>query len=303
MKKIISISQILITVFLLSTILYLYDFDKIFLYINKIDVKFLILFTFLGFLSIFIACIRFRLILQFLKYDYEFKNIVKNVFLGSFINQTPLTIIGGDISRMISLKNKGIKLTSGFVAVSLDRLLGMFSLLLLTSVLLHNFSQILENAVLFNMILLVVLIGWIGLVFLTLFKIFNINIKKINFINQLSVSLINIIKSPIILVKIVILSLLLNFLTILLVYLICFSIEINISLLNCLYIVPITMYFSLLPLSIGGWGVREGMFVITFGALLIGVEQSLAVSIVLGSLNLFIALPGAFMLKSLFFNK
>ena len=154
MKKIIPFIQIMFTVCLLITIIYVYDLKKILLYIYIIDFRFLVLFILLGFLSIFIACIRFGIILKFFKIEYKFINIIKNIFIGSFINQTPLTVVGGDISRMISLKNEGIRLTNGFITVSIDRLLGMFSLLLLSTLLLYNFSKLLDNNILFNTILL-----------------------------------------------------------------------------------------------------------------------------------------------------
>lgn len=302
MKKTLSIFQFFLTLILLCSVLYIFDLEQIIFHIKDFNLSFLFLFLCLSFFNIFLVCIRFSIILKFLKYEYNFIDIVKNIFLGSFINQTPLTILGGDISRIISLKNTGINLNSGFIAVSIDRLLGLFSLILLVTICLYGIFKILDNIILFNMIVFATSLGWGGLFFLIFFKKMNINIKKIDLINQLSISLINIFKS-LILYKILVLSILLNFITIVTIYYICYSMKIDISLLNCLLIVPVTMYFSLLPISIGGWGVREGMFAIALGSLSVPAEKSIAVSIIFGCVSLIVTLPGAFMLGNLLMNK
>lgn len=52
------------------------------------------------------------------------------------------------------------------------------------------------------------------------------------------------------------------------------------------------MLVSLLPISLGGWGVREASVVAMFGALGVAPERALAVSVAFGLLQLAFSLPG-----------
>ena len=52
------------------------------------------------------------------------------------------------------------------------------------------------------------------------------------------------------------------------------------------------MLISVLPISLGGWGVREASVVALFGALGVASEQALALSVAFGLLQLMTSLPG-----------
>jgi glycosyltransferase 2 family protein len=61
---------------------------------------------------------------------------------------------------------------------------------------------------------------------------------------------------------------------------------------DCLVIVPLANLVQAVPISIGGWGVREGFFVAAFGMTGLAAPDALAVSILLGLVNLVVSLPG-----------
>lgn len=58
-------------------------------------------------------------------------------------------------------------------------------------------------------------------------------------------------------------------------------------------VLPATLLLSLLPLSIGGWGVREGVIAGAFSALGHPAEPAVAASVVFGLAHAVAALPGA----------
>jgi len=72
------------------------------------------------------------------------------------------------------------------------------------------------------------------------------------------------------------------------------AVGISVSFAAALTVVPIVMLISLLPISIGGWGVREGTMVIGLG--LLGVESSdaLLISVMYGLSATAIGLAGGF---------
>jgi hypothetical protein len=59
-----------------------------------------------------------------------------------------------------------------------------------------------------------------------------------------------------------------------------------------LLMVPLVGLMMVVPISIAGWGVREGVMVVGFGYLGVAPEAALALSILYGLLILAIALPG-----------
>jgi uncharacterized membrane protein YbhN (UPF0104 family) len=65
-----------------------------------------------------------------------------------------------------------------------------------------------------------------------------------------------------------------------------------VSLFDCLVLVPIIIQVSLLPISIGGWGVRESVAVIGFGYFGVSGEVALASSVIFGFLMLVFSLYG-----------
>ena len=62
--------------------------------------------------------------------------------------------------------------------------------------------------------------------------------------------------------------------------------------LDLLILIPPVMLVSMIPLSIGGWGLREGAMVVAFGYAGIESSQALAVSVLLGVATLAVGVPG-----------
>lgn len=64
--------------------------------------------------------------------------------------------------------------------------------------------------------------------------------------------------------------------------------------LQVLATVSMAVFVSLLPISVNGWGVREGAMVLGLSALGVPAATALAVSVLFGFGNLLVAVPGAF---------
>lgn len=67
----------------------------------------------------------------------------------------------------------------------------------------------------------------------------------------------------------------------------------SLSLAACFVLVPFIILLAMLPISVAGWGVREGAMIMGFSTLAIASEISLAVSIAFGFILLLTSLPGA----------
>ena len=64
------------------------------------------------------------------------------------------------------------------------------------------------------------------------------------------------------------------------------------SLLDCVTLVPPVILLMTLPISISGWGVREGAMVTAFGFIGVSPEATLVASFIFGLMTMAVAVPG-----------
>ena len=76
------------------------------------------------------------------------------------------------------------------------------------------------------------------------------------------------------------------------VYFIAMSLGLNITLVDCLALIPPVILITTLPISIAGWGVREGAMVAAFSLIGVAAEGALVLSLLFGLLVVATSLPG-----------
>lgn len=76
------------------------------------------------------------------------------------------------------------------------------------------------------------------------------------------------------------------------VYLLARGLDLEVTLVDCLALFPPILLVITLPISIAGWGVREGAMVAAFGLVGVSEEGTLALSLVIGLLGAATAVPG-----------
>jgi uncharacterized protein (TIRG00374 family) len=70
------------------------------------------------------------------------------------------------------------------------------------------------------------------------------------------------------------------------------SLSMNVSLLECMILMQPVALVANLPITVGGWGVRETAMIALFGLIGVPASATLVLSIQLGLLSLLVALPG-----------
>jgi hypothetical protein len=74
--------------------------------------------------------------------------------------------------------------------------------------------------------------------------------------------------------------------------------RISVELGDCIALVPSITLLAALPISIAGWGVREGSAIFVLSLVGVRLEDALLLALTLGMLQLLTALPGALFLKA-----
>jgi hypothetical protein len=76
------------------------------------------------------------------------------------------------------------------------------------------------------------------------------------------------------------------------IYILALGLKLDVSMLDCLALFPPVMLATTLPISIAGWGVREGAMVAAFGLIGVSQEGAVVLSLLAGILAIVASLPG-----------
>jgi glycosyltransferase 2 family protein len=92
--------------------------------------------------------------------------------------------------------------------------------------------------------------------------------------------------------EIILLSICAQLFGLVLIWLILRDLGANVSFVDVVVVAPVVLILLVLPISVAGWGLREGLFVLGFGLLNVPEDVALAASIVYGLINLVASLIG-----------
>ena len=240
-----------------------------------------------------VAASRWYLIMSRIGFGQPFLFFLKSYFKGTFFNQGLPTSIGGDGLRILDCSRGKEAAEDAFYGVFIDRIIGLAGLLLLNITALAMNRTLLPINVYYP--LLVILSGLtcslILLFFLRKFRFF-VTGRYLGFLGRLSERYFLVYSSLTSISAQLGLSILTHLLAMTAFLMIGRGVGLDFSLQVYLVLVPPVILLTILPISLAGWGVREGAMVGFF--LLVGADKSrvLTFSILYGLVALVASLPG-----------
>lgn len=270
------------------------DIDQLFAILSKSHGGYIMLAFIAQMASTFLAAYRWRLIMEELGFHEKVSFYVQSYFKGTFFNQVLPGSIGGDATRMIDLVRKEYDKKDAFYGIFVDRVVGLVGLLVLNltaNLIFYDFFP----QWLYNLINVVTLGGIAGfLLMLNLDKFtFLSGLKGLDLFHRLGVRMARLYHSRLLLLKHILLSVIVHLFTVVAIYFLALSVDVWNGIGIYLVAVPPVFLLTIVPISLAGWGVREGAMV---GILmLVGIPKAkiLAMSILYGILLILTALPGA----------
>ena len=240
----------------------------------------------LTFLQLALSAERWKYVLIMMGHKISYKFALKIQFIGMFFNQVLPSAIGGDAYRIWQIKSKIGSLEDGVNSVLCDRLIALFTLNIL----------ILIN-LLFLDIDIIYIISIYFLIFSSIFFIINNNIlkkiinlffktKKIFFYLSNILDILSDLFISKRIVFLVFISAVIHVFSATIFYIISNSLNNDISFTNFLIITPFLLILTHLPISIGGWGIREGVMIFCLSRVGVQPESALAISILAGFIQL-----------------
>lgn len=251
--------------------------------------------TILVFMQTAFAGYRLKPIMRLFNYDIKGRDGVGLWFLGNLCSQFLISFIGGDTMRVLSLNKAGVSYGSAMRAIFLDRVVGFVSLQALFIIGLPFLLPLLvEPTIYYTIIILaisssVMIVGFFGMGLLP----FNFTNKKI-VIKILDISSMSrfLYFSKKLTLQIVILSFLMHVCTFVAIYFLTHMFGSVITIIQSFWIGAPVILLSMLPISIGGWGVRESSMIIGLGLVGVPADTALLVSIIIGLSFVIGSLPG-----------
>ena len=288
--------KIAISLTLIAVVLHAFDVKGVASHFAKIDTVTLLLTTAIALAVALLHTARWLAVIRASGAQLSIKSALQLVLIGHFFNQTLPSSVGGDAVRIWCSYRAGLDIAAAANTVIVDRAFTLFSLLLLTTAGLPWLFEIVADTAA-NWALALVLFGGITAfgAFLALTRLprFMACWRAMRALLGLTALARKVMFSVRYALPVILWSMLSFVAFSLMVFLLAHAMQLTVTPLHCVLLVPPVILVSVLPISIAGWGVREGAMVVAFGFIHVPASAAFAVSVLFGLTLAAASLPGA----------
>ena len=248
-------------------------------------------------LCVFLASWRWRIILAAVGIRIGFPSALQILFISLVLNQVLPSTLGGDAMRAWRIVKRGSSVGRAVRGVMLDRVVALLGLALLVALGLPFVLSITGDRVAYWILWGIVAVVLFGLaVLLVLEKI----LAPLNYgpralyqgLSELSRDARRLFLAPRTAGSTLVLSVLIHAASALLVFILALGMGIPVSVIECLVLIPPVILMAVLPVTIAGWGVREGAMIAAMGFVGVPPSEALALSVMFGLIVMASSLPG-----------
>lgn len=288
--------KIAISLALIAIVLRAFDVRGVVSHFAKVDAATLVLVIAIALSIALLHTARWIAVIRATGAELDFKTALQVVLIGHFFNQALPSSVGGDAVRIWCAYRAGLSFGAAANTVIIDRALTLVSLLLLTAAGLPWLFEIVADPVARWALSTVLIAGIAGFgAFLALKRLPEVIARWRVMRALLGLAALG---------RIVVFSARLALATVLLsavsfigcsliVFYLANAMQLHITLRDCILLVPPVILVSVVPISIAGWGVREGAMVVAFGFISVPASAAFAVSVLFGLTLAAASLPGS----------
>ncbi len=252
------------------------DYGRLSGIMDRIDILYMFPILAIILLRHVLGAVRFRMLIPF-KEGATTGILLKHYFIASFFNNFLPTALGGDGVRVFLMKECGIAKSEGTLFILVERLIGFFSYILIAFFTTFGLRMPLE----LRLVIWGITAGYTCALFIIFYFGWKVKADKIRFgILRRVVSAFRMFQSykPA-LVKVFLLSFLFQLSAIYTSYLVSSAFGMGIPFLFFPAVLPLIGLAVMVPISLGGVGLREMAFVYFFSIFGIATENSLVISL------------------------
>lgn len=296
MKLLKTLVKVAISLALIWVVLNAFDVKGVYQYLRQVDS---------GAIAVAIACalcvvplhaLRWMIAIEASGNHMPFGTALRIVLIGHFFNQTLPSAVGGDAVRIWCAYRAGLGAGDAARTVILDRAISLVGLLLLATAGLPWLFDIVTDHAARLAIVTVIAVGICGfLVFVSLpkFPSFLSRWRITRALVTLAILARRLTFSPRYVMPILALTVAGFIIFVFIVYWLAAALHLGVRFSDCLLLVPPVLLISVIPVSIAGWGVREGAMVVAFGFISVPPGAAFSVSLLFGLIIAAASLPGA----------
>jgi len=236
--------------------------------------------------QLFLLAARWRMIAQGCGLTPRYATMLRVSFIGTFFNQVLPSTVGGDAARIYMLARGQGGWAGATYSVLIDRVAGIFALTLIVFLCLPWTLTLVQDPVA-RIVLILIGFGAIGgaLVFLAIGRIRWKPLMRwapTRHLVEVSRTAWRICGSPRAISNILALSFIVHLMTVLATWCMVQSVSASVDFALLLFMVPPVILIATVPISIAGWGVREGSMIVAFAYAGLPQSDGLVVSVLIG---------------------
>jgi uncharacterized membrane protein YbhN (UPF0104 family) len=283
--------RILVTVSIFVLILRSIDIDQLWKTLRQARPDLLLVALIMQFGSTTVSAYRWQLIMRNLRFGQLFSFYWRSYFKAMFFNQGLPTSIGGDALRVLDVAGQGFRKRDALYGVMLDRIAGLAALMWL-NLIAYMFNPDLLPDPIYHLTLLLVIGGLVGFTGVSCLRYLPWldAYPRLSAVRTIAERLHQafLANRGLMIAS----SLLIPLLAMLSFFATGWALGLRYDLVTYFVIVPPAIFLTIIPISLAGWGVREGTLVALFS--LIGADKAtiLAMSILYGLMQIVVSLPG-----------
>lgn len=241
------------------------------------------------------GAVRWSNVLKIVGYPLQLATTWPITLVAGFFNQALPSTMGGDIVRMAQGYRAGIPADIAVSNIVIDRLISFASLLLLVAMTLPIIFFIIDDTSQWWIAPFFIVTGVMGLYLLISLKHIPSQLQTtwlarntINFSKHLSAVFLNRRWGWSAMVA----GLAVHVMRVIVIWVIARGLHIDAGILDCVALVPLALLVAMIPISIGGWGLREGAFLGAFSLVGVVPGDAVALSVTFGLSGILASLPG-----------
>ncbi|MGH7124214.1 MAG: lysylphosphatidylglycerol synthase transmembrane domain-containing protein [Stellaceae bacterium] len=239
--------------------------------------------------------LRWSVVLGAIGFPIGLRTSLPFTMIGLFFSQTLPSSIGGDGMRAWELHRRGVGMSTAILSVLIDRATGLLGICLLVTASLPALLRLAPDPAVEAGVALLLIVGYAGIALVMLLDRLPEGLRRIPVLREiakLSTGLRAVVLAPRPALAALGTSLVYQLGVVGVVFALAQGIGVPVGPADCLVIVPLANLSAVLPISIAGWGVREGAFVAGFGFVGVAAADAIALSVLFGLLNMLVGVSG-----------
>lgn len=288
-------ARLVVSLMLLAFLLWEMELPVLWRYLTNMNPLMFIAATFLVLCAIAIRAYRWATMMAAYNIKLSFRQSFWLIQVGNFFGQFLPMTVGGDIVRTWQAHRDGLPLKASIHTVLLDRLFGFVSLLVIILIGIPALPEIVREPQ-----AIWILAGVVSLALAGLLSTLALDRLTRRFhqgsvfreISEFSAGTRRFVVNVPLSLPVFVACIATHLLSITAIKVLADGVGANVGLYQMLLLMPPVILMAMLPVSLAGWGVREGAMVFALGYIGVPQEQSFAISILMGLLSFLVSLPG-----------